>query len=153
MRWMGKVSLAGVAAILFVSLEMMHPAARGSQYRPVIQGAEVPLEVGEIFGRACQDCHSNQTEWPWYAHVPPMSMLIAKDVEDGRAFMNLSSWQSYSKGRKLGYLASMASAATTGQMPPRRYTMIHGDARLSDSDRQKIANWATEEMRRVVKEK
>lgn len=153
MRSMGALSLVGVAVILFAGLEMMHPAARGSQYRPVIQGANVPVEVGEIFGRACQDCHSNQTEWPWYAHVPPMSMLIAKDVEDGRAFMNLSEWGGYSRGRKLGYLASMASAAATGMMPPRRYMMIHGDARLSDSDRQKIANWASGEMRRLVQEK
>ncbi len=153
MRWMGLVSLAGVAAILFVGLEMMHPAAHGSAYRPVIEGAMVPVEVSEILGRACQDCHSNQTVWPWYARVPPMSTMIAKDVEEGRAFMNLSAWGKYSKGRKLGYLASIASAATAGQMPPRRYTMIHGDARLSDAERQKIANWATEEMRRLVRTK
>ena len=150
MRWTGVVSLVGVAAILFVGLEMMHPAARGSQHRPVIEGAKVPVEVDEILDRACRDCHSTQTEWPWYAQLPPMSTMIAKDVEAGRAFMNLSAWSGYSRGRKLGYLASIASAATAGQMPPRRYTMIHGEARLSETERQKIADWATEEMHRLA---
>jgi len=150
MRARGVVSFIAAAAVLLAGMELFHPAARGSQNQPVsVEGVNMPVDVSEIFARACQDCHSNQTLWPWYAYVPPLSMLIAKDVDDGRAFMNVSKWSLYSKGRKLGYLASIASAATTGEMPPRRYTLIHGDARLSDADRKKIADWAALEMARL----
>ena len=135
--------------VCFVGVAMVLVAARGSQSPPRVEGVDMPVDVQQIFGRACQDCHSNQTVWPWYSKLPPISMLIAKDVDEGRAFMNVSKWSTYSKGRKLGYLASIASAATTGEMPPRRYTMIHGDARLSEAERKKIADWATAEMARV----
>ena len=150
MRARGVVSFIGAVAVLCAGMELFHPAARGSENQPVsIEGANMPIDVSEIFARACQDCHSNQTVWPWYSRVPPMSMLIAKDVDEGRAFMNISNWSTYSKGRKRGYLASIASAAATGEMPPRRYTLIHGEARLSDADRKKIADWAAAEMARL----
>src|ERR1700722_4808782 len=126
MRWVNRRS---VVCALFVGViagaGMLHPAARSPHYAPLLHGADVPVDISDIFSRACQDCHSNKTEWPWYSRVPPMSKLIADDVQKGRAFMNLSDWQSYSKGLKLGYLTAMSSAATTGEMPPRRYTLIH----------------------------
>jgi hypothetical protein len=150
MRHVCPKSMIGAAIVILIgSAGRLHPAAHSPRYQPLLQGAEVPPDVDQIFSRACQDCHSNKTEWPWYAHIPPMSMLIAEDVRRGRDFLNLSEWASYSKGRKLGYLVAMSSAAVEGVMPPRRYTIIHGDARLSEDDRRKIGAWATEEAVRL----
>jgi hypothetical protein len=145
----GGVSLLAAVAISIGGAGVLHPAAHSAHYQPLMSGASVPQEVSDIIGRACQDCHSDKTEWPWYSRVPPMSMLIAKDVEEGRQFMNLSSWASYSKGRKIGYLVAMSSATAKGEMPPRRYTVIHDEAKLSDGDRRTIADWAMKEMMRL----
>jgi Haem-binding domain len=141
--------ICAAAIILIASAGLLHPATHSRRYQPLLHGAMVPSDVDRIFNRACQDCHSDKTEWPWYAHVPPMSNLIAKDVRQGRAFLNLSDWQSYSKGRKLGYLAAISSAAISGEMPPRRYTLLHGEARLSDDERRRIAAWAKQESSRL----
>ncbi len=135
--------------ILIGSAGRLHPAARSPHYEPLLHGASVPADVDRMFSRACQDCHSDKTEWPWYAHVPPMSNLIADDVRQGRTFMNLSDWQKYSKARKLGYLAAMSSATVAGEMPPRRYTLIHSDARLTGAERKRFADWARQESQRL----
>jgi uncharacterized membrane protein len=141
----------GVTVIaLIAGARILHPAAHTANYQPLLQGANIPADIDAIVTHACQDCHSNKTEWPWYAEVPPMSILIEKDVDQGRAFMNLSNWQAYSKGQKLGYLMAMSNAATTGEMPPRRYTMIHGDARLTPEQRQRLADWAKQESAQLV---
>jgi hypothetical protein len=105
--------------------------------------------VGHVFERACQDCHSNNTHWPWYAKVTPVSFLVAQDVNRGRQFLNLSEWQKYSRGQKLGYLGGMAVATRNRQMPPRMYTVMHAHARLSDAERKLISDWAREERKRV----
>jgi hypothetical protein len=154
MRWVNRKSLVCAAFVLLIAgARMVHPAARSPRYAPLLHGANVPADVDKIFSRACQDCHSNKTEWPWYSHVPPMSKLIAEDVQKGRAFLNLSDWQSYSNGRKIGYLAAISSAAIAGEMPPRRYTLIHGDARLSDAERKRIADWVKQESARIISAK
>ena len=144
-----KFVLLAAAAMLLADVGLPRPAVHVSRQQTVLPGASVPPDVGEILSRACQDCHSDKTVWPWYAHLPPMSGLIAKDVREGRAFLNLSNWGQFSKGRKIGYLMAMSSAAAKGEMPPGRYTLIHGDARLSERERLRIAAWATEEAARV----
>jgi hypothetical protein len=115
----------------------------------LFEGASVPADIQRIFARACQDCHSNNTDWPWYSHIFPMSHLIAADVEQGRSFVNMSRWQNYSRGSQLGILAAMSNAAVEREMPPSRYLLIHGDARLSDADRHDLAAWARQESARL----
>jgi hypothetical protein len=152
MRWISLKSVVCAAVVAMIAgAGILHPATHSRTYQPLLHGANVPVDIDTIFSRACQDCHSDKTEWPWYSHVPPMSNLIANDVQRGRAFLNLSDWQSYSKGQKLGYLMAMSSAVTTGEMPPRRYTIIHGDARLTDGERQRLAVWAKQESARFTR--
>jgi hypothetical protein len=82
--------------------------------------------------------------------VTPVSFIVAKDVNGGRRFLNLSEWQKYTRGQQLGYLASMAEATRFQKMPPRVYRTMHADARLDDRERRLIAAWANEERKRVV---
>src|SRR6267154_1248755 len=63
--------------------------------KPLMTGSNVPAPVRSILERACQDCHSENTVWPWYSHIPPISRRIHRDVERGRAFMDLSKWSDY----------------------------------------------------------
>jgi hypothetical protein len=76
---------------------------------------------------ACYDCHSNETRWPWYSHIAPVSWLVQRDVERGRAELNFSTWD--------GDADDLADAVEDGEMPPRNYTFLHPDARLSAEEK------------------
>jgi Haem-binding domain len=142
-------SLAALICMFFGAVQFIRPTMKDPPHEALLQGAAVPAEVNEILERACQDCHSNNTNWPWYAKVTPISFMVAQDVNRGRRFLNLSEWQKYSDGQKLGYLGSMADAARDRKMPPIVYSTMHPDARLADSERRLIAAWASEERKRV----
>jgi mono/diheme cytochrome c family protein len=83
----------------------------------------------ELAVQACFDCHSNETEWPWYANVAPFSWLITRDVEEGRDHLNFSEW-----GRSEAEAEEIGEAVAEGEMPPVYYGWIHSHARLSDVD-------------------
>lgn len=88
----------------------------------------------EIFFRTCKDCHSNQTEWPWYSFVAPASWLVQHDVEEGRSHFNVSEWGR--AGKNHGDEA--AEMLREGEMPPWFYLPAHPEARLSDSERAEL---------------
>lgn len=79
--------------------------------------------------RACYDCHSNETIWPWYSHVAPMSWLAQRDVDEGRRKVNFSEWD-----RPQKEAPESAKAVREGEMPPWFYVALHPDARLSAED-------------------
>ena len=87
----------------------------------------------ELFFRACKDCHSNQTEWPWYSSVAPASWLAQRDVEEGREHLNVSEW-----GRKKNDGDEAAKMVRKGEMPPWFYLPLHPEARLSDTERKEF---------------
>jgi hypothetical protein len=86
-------------------------------------------------GGGCQDCHSNQTRWPPQSFVAPFSWLLTRDVEQGRDELNFSTWDSDD-----GEADDAAEAVAEGSMPPRRYVLVHPDARLSAAERQVLAD-------------
>lgn len=150
MRWIHFTPLLFIALAIAVfpglhktKLEQSHTRAK------LLQGAEVPADILAILNRSCADCHSNDTQWPWYSRIYPISRLIRSDVTEGRTFMNLSEWTSYSRGRKLTYLACITNAAGGRRMPPSGYCLMHGNACLSDDEIQKIAAWAQQERGRL----
>jgi hypothetical protein len=83
-------------------------------------------ETRALFYRACRDCHSNETVWPWYSHVAPVSWLVQHDVDEGRSNLNVSEWNSQ---RQSGDEA--AEMVRTGEMPPWFYLPLHASSRFS----------------------
>jgi Haem-binding domain len=116
-----------VLGALFVALQLV-PYGRDHSNPPVTRDAPWPTAEGRRLAvSACYDCHSNQTKWPWYSHVAPMSWLVQRDVERGRAELNFSNWD--------GDADDAADAVEDGSMPPRNYTFLHPDARLSAEEK------------------
>ena len=88
--------------------------------------------------RACFDCHSNQTVWPWYSYVAPVSWAVAHNVEEGRARLNFSEWgMSGGEGGEGG--GEMTEVILSGQMPPADYVAQHPTAQLTDAEKQQLA--------------
>ncbi len=95
------------------------------------------------------DCHSNQTAWPWYSYVAPVSWLIERDVYRGRNRLNLSEWQQYTMEQQQKLLADIASAVKNREMPLKQYTLVHRDAKLSDAETDLVYGWARVERRKL----
>jgi mono/diheme cytochrome c family protein len=85
--------------------------------------------------RACFDCHSNETVWPWYSNVAPVSWLVYADVAEGRSQMNFSDW---GRGRQPS-TSDIQSEVSEGGMPPAQYLLLHANARLSAAERQALS--------------
>ncbi len=86
--------------------------------------------VKDLARRACFDCHSHETTWPWYSHVAPMSWLVQNDVDEGRAHLNFSSWDRSKKGAR-----DAAEELAESEMPPALYLPTHPSARLTDAEK------------------
>ncbi len=89
--------------------------------------------VRELAVRACFDCHSNETPWPWYSHVAPMSWLVQRDVDRARQRLNFSAWDR--PQRKVG---DAAEELEQGEMPPWYYLPMHAQARLNDTEKAEL---------------
>jgi hypothetical protein len=134
----------GVAliGIQFVPVHRTNPPFDPTQ--TVERVAAVPPEVKAIFDRSCKDCHSNETRWPAYGYIAPMSWLLVGDVEEGREGLNLSEWGAYDPDSQRDVLVEICRQVRRGVMPPRQYTLIHSSAKLTARDVEILCNWTTE---------
>jgi cytochrome c551/c552 len=136
-RWVKKFAVGLIAVLIvvqFVPVARVNPTERGQP--------AVPSEVQALLQRACYDCHSNETRWPWYSSVAPVSFLIARGVTAGRKELNFSLWNGYNERRKARKLKEIAEQVKQGKMPQWYYVSLHPDAKLSPADRQLIIKWA-----------
>jgi mono/diheme cytochrome c family protein len=92
----------------------------------------------ELAKQACFDCHSNETVWPWYSNVAPVSWLVYRDVDDGRSRMNFSEWPELPAGGGAAIASEAARAVNEGEMPPIQYRLAHSGARLSDAEKKEL---------------
>jgi hypothetical protein len=118
----------------FVVLQVV-PYGRARSNPPVVQEpAWDSPRTRELAERACFDCHSNETKWPWYAKVAPLSWVLQRDVEAGRSVLNFSEW---TQPNDLAMAAE--GEVIRREMPPRTYRMIHEDARLTREEKLQLA--------------
>jgi hypothetical protein len=135
MGWPKKVGLGVVVVI--AAAQLVRPARtnphtdEAQTLRAQIGGAS---ELPAIVDRACGDCHSNESRWPWYTRVAPLSWIMVRGVDEGRKIVNFSEWGSYSPQQRHMLLAASCVDATQGRMPVSAYTWFHPEARLSPAD-------------------
>ncbi|MDP2721394.1 MAG: heme-binding domain-containing protein [Bacteroidales bacterium] len=120
------------------------PETKTNNPNDLIVNNQVPAEVADMLRNACYDCHSNESKYPWYAYVAPVSYLINKDIREGRKHLNFSDWQGLETTKKLKLLDEISDEVGGGDMPYFIYPPLHPEARLSDADRQKMVDWTTD---------
>ena len=103
---------------------------------------DIPPAVMQTLETSCYDCHSENTKWPWYSRIAPMSWLVVMDVHEGRGHLNLSDWDSYTPMQQAGIVRLMCRTVEQKRMPPRKYTMPHADARLTTEEKEALCLWA-----------
>lgn len=133
--WAASVGIVGVLlAIQIVPTEQTNPPSEAD--------VSAPPPVESILRRACYDCHSNETRWPWYSRVAPISWLVAHDVTLGRDEMNFSEWGTYYPPTRRRKLKWMERVLREEKMPLWSYRLMHPDARINEADRTVIEDWA-----------
>ena len=137
MRPKAKAIIGKGAVALAVGFVMIQLVPYGHEHtNPPVLGEPAWDSPGTraVASRACFDCHSNQTEWPWYASIAPASWLVQRDVVRGRATLNFSEWT-----RPQLAAEEAPEEVLEREMPPRAYELLHPDARLSFSERRELA--------------
>lgn len=136
-RW-GRTLLILLAILLvgFVALQLV-PVPRTNP--PVVSEPHWDSpQTADLAERACYDCHSNETVWPWYAYVAPLSFRIASEVNEGREKLNFSDW-SDAAGEEAGETEELTEVLTEGKMPPPPYIAMHPTAKLSAAEMDQLA--------------
>jgi len=140
-----KRSILGSAAILSAGLMLATGNTGGAKTADAgkrLSGFDAPPAVRDIVLRACADCHSEETKWPWYSNIPPVSWQIRADVDDARAVMDLSRWNEYSNEERRDFATEIARATRVHVMPPPKYLWMHHDAKLSNAELDVLKRWA-----------
>jgi hypothetical protein len=136
MAWKKVVVTAGVVIVALVVIAQVVPYGRHhTNPRVTAEPAWNSPSTRALAERACFDCHSNQTHWPWYSKVAPVSWLVQADVDEGRKTLNFSEWtREYEEAQESG------ETVREREMPPRTYVLMHPEAKLTDAERQQLAS-------------
>ncbi len=136
--------IIGLVLVLFVGgfvLMQLVPYGRNHNNPPVVSEPNWDSpETRALAVRACYDCHSNETKWPWYTNVAPVSWLIQREVDEGREELNFSTWGQSGEGEEG---EELSEAIYEGGMPPAQYLLLHPTARLTDAEKQALARGLT----------
>ncbi len=128
------VLLSLFVAIQFVRIPKTNP--------PVTGEISVPAPVHAVLKRSCYDCHSNETVWPWYSNLAPVSWLLYSDVSGGRRTMNFSEWQQMPADKQNRRRRAVWREVKSGYMPPWFYLPMHANAKLSGADHTILQAWS-----------
>jgi hypothetical protein len=140
-----KVALLVLAAV-FVIMQLFRPEPTNPPADPAASFEAIARpapRVKAIVERACQDCHSNQTVWPWYSRVAPASWLVSSDVSEAREHLNFSEWGRLSPEKRLEALEDICKEVTAGDMPLWQYKILHPAARLGAGDADALCSLMT----------
>ena len=134
-RTVALTALVVAAAIQLVPIRRDNPPVSG----PL---TKAPADVLSTLQRACYNCHSHETIWPWYSYVAPVSWLVARDVHEGRRHLDFSTWSEYSPKDRLKKLSGISTLVQEKDMPPWFYLPLHMEAALSSDDIELLSAWA-----------
>lgn len=129
---------------IFLILQLIHIDLTNPEYdikEDFIAVEQPPLQVTDILKTACYDCHSHQTNYPWYADVAPFSWFIVSDIRHGREELNFSEWVSYTDKKKKHKLKEIIKEVEEGEMPITIYTWMHEDANLTSEQIFALTDW------------
>jgi len=127
-----------VPIVVFIGIQFYQPERINPE---VTREISVPPVVFGLLRQKCYDCHSYETEWPWYADVAPVSWWIAGHVNDARAALNFSEWREYSKPEQVRLMKEILKNTDEGTMPPWHYGLMNPRSGLKLEDRKLIRSW------------
>ncbi len=142
MRPVKKILIALLLA--FVMIQFIRPARNiNGQASPAdfTKVYRVPMGVQSVLQKACYDCHSNNTRYPWYTNIQPIGWIMARHIKNGKEQLNFNEFGDYTGRRRISKLKGIANQIRDGEMPLRSYKIMHKEARLSDTQKKFLIDW------------
>ncbi|WP_127137844.1 heme-binding domain-containing protein [Flagellimonas oceanensis] len=143
MKIVKKIAIA--LLVILIAMQFYRPEkniAEGDYVAAFEAETQPSPEVKQILKTACYDCHSANTEYPWYNNIAPVSYWLADHIEDGKGHLNFSDWENYDMEKKDHKLEEVVEEVKRGSMPLNEYTWTHGDAKLSEEQIRALVAWA-----------
>lgn len=137
-----KIALAFV--VLFILIQFYRPEknkAATDADKAIAQFYHIPINVDQILKKGCYDCHSNNTQYPWYAEVQPIGWLLNNHIQEGKKQLNFDEFGTYSKKKQKSKLRSIADQIKNDEMPLKSYTRFHKEARINATEKELIFKW------------
>lgn len=138
-----------VLAVVFIGAQFVRPAFSNPPIDPA-QELRPPAHVQAVLDRACMDCHSNRTRYPWYSKISPVSWWLKDHIDEGRGELNFSEFATYEPKRAAHKLEEVHEMIKLDEMPLREYTWGHPSAKLSSADKGILIEWADAERARIL---
>ncbi len=132
--------------VALVVIQFIHPAKNkkeGAQPNYIGNSFNVPADVKTILAKACNDCHSNNTVYPWYSKIQPVHWWLEKHIKNGKKGLNLDEYTNKSLRYQFHKMEEVIEQIKEGTMPLNSYTWIHKDAILTDQEKVKLTDWAS----------
>lgn len=148
-RWASALFIVTLAGSQFIRPARTNPVTDPG--RTLAARASVTPEAAAVLDRACRDCHSNDTRWPWYSNVAPVSWFVIDHVNHGRSHFNYSEWAKYEPEEARNLLKDVCGMSRKEEMPLSSYTLVHRGARLSDADVAALCDWTDSVLRSARK--
>ncbi len=129
----------------FIVIQFIHPAkntSEGLQPNTIGNNYAIPADVKSILEKACIDCHSNNTRYPWYAKIQPVDWWLNKHVVDGKKDLNFDEFTNRAPRYQYHKMEEVIEMVKEREMPLKSYTWTHKDARLNSNEREKLTGWA-----------
>ena len=134
-----------IIVLIFIAIQFIKPQKNihaGSQPNDISSLYPIPADVDSIMVKACKDCHSNNTRYPWYNNFQPVAWFLDNHVRDGKRSFNLNEFATYSAARKYDKAKEIKNQIDKSQMPISSYTFIHKDAILTDIEKKIVITWS-----------
>jgi len=141
-----------VVALVFIILQFIRPEFTNPplvESETLAAATQVPADVQQILVRSCNDCHSNETKYPWYSKVSPFNWFLASHIDEGRHEMNFSLWNTYPDDKKVNKLDEICEQVEQSFMPLPEYLWLHRDAVLTKAEAELLCNWSKAESERL----
>lgn len=134
-----------ILLIVLIAIQFIQPARnkfRQELPTELARSVIVPENIQGILKTACYDCHSNNTNYPWYSKIQPFAWFQANHIKEGKAELNLSEFGGYSRRRQISKLSGIANSIKNETMPLSSYILLQKNARLSNADKSLLIDWA-----------
>ncbi|MBS1511684.1 MAG: heme-binding domain-containing protein [Bacteroidetes bacterium] len=140
----GAKKIVWTLLIVFIAMQFVQPVHNKSEQVLATDFTKiypVPDSIQLILKRACYDCHSNNSNYPWYSNIQPVAWMMARHISNGKDKLNFSDFGSYTNRRQISKLKGIANQIKDDEMPIASYKLMHPKARLLEAEKEMIMNW------------
>jgi hypothetical protein len=144
-KWLKIIAAAIIVILLILQIPIFRPSKNVTKTDPeyaITAKYDVPTDLLTIFKKSCYDCHSNNTRYPWYYHIQPVSWWMNSHIQNGKEHLNFSEFANYSPYTAAHKFYEIHKEMTRKEMPLKSYLLQHKPAKLTEEQFQKIASWA-----------